>query len=85
MARTILTDELWNKIHPLLPPESGYWGRPSKSHRIVLEGILWIFRKEPHGEISPLNMDLGVNPVIPGKKNRVEKLIMISTFTKSDT
>jgi transposase len=44
MARTILTDPIWQKIEPLLPPESGYWGRPSKSHRQVIEGILWILR-----------------------------------------
>jgi transposase len=44
MARTILTDQIWHQMQPLLPPESGYWGRPSKSHRQVVEGILWILR-----------------------------------------
>lgn len=44
MARSLLSDEMWEKIKPLLPPESGYWGRPSRSHRKIIEGILWIFR-----------------------------------------
>lgn len=44
MIRTVLTDGIWERIQPLLPSESGYWGRPSKSHRVVLEGILWILR-----------------------------------------
>ena len=44
MSRSLLSDEMWEKIKPLLPPESGYWGRPSRSHRKIIEGILWIFR-----------------------------------------
>lgn len=44
MSRKLLTDEMWNKIKPLLPSETGYWGRPSKPHREVIEGILWILR-----------------------------------------
>lgn len=44
MARTVLTDEMWKKIQPLLPRENGHWGRPYKPHRGVVEGILWILR-----------------------------------------
>jgi transposase len=44
MSRSLLTDEMWEKIKPLLPLESGYWGRPSRPHRKIIEGILWIFR-----------------------------------------
>jgi transposase len=44
MSRTILTNERWEKIKPLLPPERGYWGRPSRPHRKVLEGIFWVLR-----------------------------------------
>ena len=44
MTRNMITDEIWNKISPLLPPENGYWGRPSRPHREILEGILWILR-----------------------------------------
>lgn len=44
MPRTVLTDEMWNKIYPLLPSETGHWGRPYKPHRDIIEGILWILR-----------------------------------------
>jgi len=44
MTRTILTDKLWKKLQPTLPPERGYWGRPSRSHREIIEGILWVLR-----------------------------------------
>lgn len=44
MVRMVLTDEKWDKIKPLLPQERGYWGRPSRSHREIIEGILWILR-----------------------------------------
>jgi transposase len=44
MARTLLTDKMWEKIRPLLPRESGYWGRPSRPHRRIIEGILWVLR-----------------------------------------
>ena len=44
MTRSMLSDKTWEKIKPLLPPESGFWGRPYKSHRPVIEGILWVLR-----------------------------------------
>jgi transposase len=44
MARLFLTTERWQKIKPLLPLESGYWGRPSRPHRKIIEGILWVLR-----------------------------------------
>ena len=44
MSRKIFTRERWEKIKPLLPPEQGYWGRPSRPHRKILEGICWILR-----------------------------------------
>ena len=40
-----LTDEEWNCIDSLLPPEnSGKQGRPSKCNRTILNGIVWIAR-----------------------------------------
>lgn len=40
-----LTDEEWNRIAPLLPPEnSGKRGRPKKCSRTILNGIVWIAR-----------------------------------------
>jgi len=45
MARGDLTDDQWQRLQPLLPPErSGQRGHPYRSHREVLNGILWIQR-----------------------------------------
>jgi transposase len=44
MAREILTDEQWERIAPLLPPQRPKTGRPAKDHRTVVEAILWIDR-----------------------------------------
>ncbi len=44
MSRIVLTNERWIKIKPLLPKERGYWGRPSRPHRKILEGIIWVLR-----------------------------------------
>lgn len=44
MARKILTDEQWNRIRPLLPPQRPKTCRPAKDHRTVVEAILWIDR-----------------------------------------
>jgi transposase len=54
MPRTLLSEEMWKKIQPLLPRETGYWGRPSVSHRKIIEGILWIFRTgSPWRDLPP--------------------------------
>lgn len=39
-----LTDEQWEKLEPLLPPQKPPTGRPSKDHRTVINGILWIIK-----------------------------------------
>lgn len=39
-----LTDEQWERLQPLLPPQKPRTGRPSKNHRTVINGILWILR-----------------------------------------
>lgn len=45
MARGDLTDQQWERLRPLLPPErSGRKGRPYRPHRDVLNGILWVKR-----------------------------------------
>ncbi len=44
MATSDLTDEQWEKLRPLLPPQKPWTGRPAKDHRTVLNGILWILR-----------------------------------------
>jgi transposase len=45
MRRYELTNEEWNRIKDLLPPENtGKKGRPRKNNRIMLNGMLWIAR-----------------------------------------
>ena len=45
LRRYELTDDEWNRVAPLLPPEnSGKQGRPSKCNRTILNGIVWIAR-----------------------------------------
>jgi transposase len=39
-----LTNEQWEKIEPLLPPQKPRTGRPAHEHRKMLNGILWILR-----------------------------------------
>jgi transposase len=42
--RDVLTQELWERIEPLLPPEQGVTGRPMAPHRMVIEGIVHRYR-----------------------------------------
>lgn len=44
VRRYELTDEQWNQLAPLLPPQRPRTGRPSLDHRTILNGILWIKR-----------------------------------------
>lgn len=39
-----LTDEQWNRLEPLLPPQKPEIGRPRESHRRIINGILWILK-----------------------------------------
>ena len=39
-----LTNEQWERLHPLLPPQKPRTGRPALDHRTVLNGILWVLR-----------------------------------------
>jgi len=42
--RGSLTNQQWEKIRPLLPPERPARGRPNHSHRRIINGILWLIR-----------------------------------------
>jgi|SRR5690554_2845861 len=43
--RLELTEEQWERLLPLLPPRNhARGGRPSKDHRLVVEGISWLHR-----------------------------------------
>ena len=44
MRRHELTDDQWERLTPLLPPQRPVTGRPAKDHRTILNGILWILR-----------------------------------------
>jgi transposase len=40
----VLTDELWARLEPLLPPLKGSMGRPMTPHRPVVEGLIYRYR-----------------------------------------
>jgi transposase len=44
MRRHELTDEQWERLAPLLPPQRPTTGRPNLDHRTILNGMLWIVR-----------------------------------------
>lgn len=45
MSRTqVLTDEMWARIEPLLPPLKGPMGRPMTDHRRLVEAAIWRYR-----------------------------------------
>jgi transposase len=39
-----LTDEHWEHLRPLLPPQKPQTGRPATDHRLIVEGMLWVAR-----------------------------------------
>jgi transposase len=39
-----LTDQQWERLQPLLPPQKPPTGRPATDHRRILNGILWLLR-----------------------------------------
>ncbi len=39
-----LTDEYWERLHPLLPPQKPATGRPATDHRLIVEALLWVAR-----------------------------------------
>jgi transposase len=44
MGRGDLSDQQWQQLQPLLPPQKPTTGRPSKDHRTIINGILWVLR-----------------------------------------
>ena len=61
MARALLSDELWNIIQPLLPPDKAPKsnGRPAVSNRDALVGILFVLRTGIPWEYLPQEMGCG--------------------------
>lgn len=39
-----LSDEQWERLKPLLPPEKPPTGRPNSDHRTMINGMVWILR-----------------------------------------
>lgn len=40
----VLSDEVWARLEPLLPPVKGAMGRPSTPHRPAIEGAVYRYR-----------------------------------------
>jgi len=61
MARPLLPDGLWAEIAPLLPPEPAKpkGGRPRRSDRAALIGILFVLRSGTPWELLPREMGCG--------------------------
>jgi transposase len=45
MFRSELTDEQWQRIRPLLPPQKPKTGRPALDHRDMVNAILYVQRE----------------------------------------
>lgn len=61
MAKPLLTDELWERIKPHVPPEppKPKGGRPRVSDRAALTGILFVLRTGIQWEMLPKEMACG--------------------------
>ena len=61
MAKPLLTDELWERIEPILPsePPKPKGGRPRVSDRQALTGILFVLRSGCPWEYLPKEMNCG--------------------------
>ena len=44
MSSRDLTNQQWERLQPLLPPQKPKTGRPNEDHRTIVNGILWIER-----------------------------------------
>jgi transposase len=53
LRRHELTDEQWEQLEPLLPPQKPRTGRPNKDHRTIINGILWILKTGAQWEDLP--------------------------------
>ena len=61
MAKPLVTDELWNVIEPLLPPEppKPQGGRPRVSDRAALTGIIFVLKSGIPWEMLPQELRCG--------------------------
>ena len=40
--RLVLSERVWERLHPLLPGEAGKMGRPAQDNRQILNAVFWI-------------------------------------------
>lgn len=40
----VLSDEMWERIEPVLPAVKGPMGRPMRDHRVLIEGAIFRYR-----------------------------------------
>lgn len=61
MAKELVTDELWETIEPLLPPEPSkpQGGRPRIDDRAALTGIIFVLKSGIPWEMLPQEMGCG--------------------------
>jgi transposase len=61
MAKELVTDELWQTIEPLLPPEppKPQGGRPRIEDRAALKGIVFVLKSGIPWEMLPKEMGCG--------------------------
>jgi transposase len=61
MAKELVTDELWEIIEPLLPPEppKPQGGRPRVDDRAALSGIIFVLKSGIPWEMLPQEMGCG--------------------------
>ena len=61
MAKELVTDELWETIEPLLPPEAPkpHGGRPRIDDRAALTGIVFVLKSGIPWEMLPQEMGCG--------------------------
>lgn len=53
-----ISDDLWNKLKPLLPGQQGSWGGVAKDNRQFINGVFWILRTgAPWRNLSPVYGD----------------------------
>jgi len=69
MPEPLLSETQWQKIQPLLPKlKRRRRGRPAKSNRVVLEGILWVLKTGARWRDLP--KEIGVSPSVCWKRLR---------------
>lgn len=61
MAKPLVSDELWYRIEPLIPPEPPKpdGGRPRRADRACLAGILFVLRTGIQWQMLPQEMGCG--------------------------